>query len=179
MQSHYRTALDKLIREFVNDPNYLILWSGEIMTRRDLGGHVKDVWRSCLIKHKSNRTSRDLYYWRVRYKGKQISAHRIIYQKFIGELDSSLDINHIDGDGLNNAVENIELVTASENGKHRFRVLGHKPVIGNFKINQKIADQIRKDRAKGLPYSALCARYKLSKGTISQIINNKIWKIAA
>lgn len=165
---------DKLVVQFLTDDNYIVFWSGEILTRIDRAGHVQDVWRTAgLIERNKGNTP----YWRIRYKGKYLAAHRIIYQKFIGDLDPHLTINHKDGDGLNNNVENLELVTIGENTAHRFRVLGYKGVPGNSKINAQIAEQIRKDHAKGLPYSALTARYGLSKGTISMIVNGKIWKV--
>lgn len=171
---HKITNGDKLIKKLLKNPDYLVLWSGEIMTRRDLGGHVQDTWRTCLVKHKGSRSL--CSYWRVRFEGKLLQAHRIVFQKFLGELNDEMHINHKDGDGLNNCVENLELVTPSENNIHRYRVLGRAPVIGHSKINQAIASQIRADRAKGLPYKALCEKYGLVKGTISGIINGKNWK---
>lgn len=166
---------DKLIQEFLKDPNHMVFWSGEIMTRVDRQGHVQNEWRSCLNKKEKLKGQARTNYWRVRYKGVQLQAHRIVYAKFIGELHHGMVINHKDGDGLNNSVENLELITQSENNTHKYRVLGHSPSYGNAKINQKIADAIRADRAKGLPYSALKAKYKVSMGTLSEIMNNKIW----
>lgn len=175
MKKNSHAKHDDLIRQMITDPNYMIFYSGEIQTRIDRGGHLSDTWRVCgTAEHHKSRSK----YWYVRYKNVRLQAHRIVYQKFVGELDARLVINHKDGDGLNNSVENLELVTQGENNAHRYRVLGYAGVRGNAKITQKIADKIRKDAAKGLPYSALCAKYKLAKSTVSMIVNNQIWKAA-
>lgn len=91
---------------------------------------------------------------------------------------SGMQINHIDGSGLNNAVENLEMVTASGNMIHAYRVLGRKPVIGNAKITQEIAEKIRADRAKGDTYRVIGKRYGICKSNISYIVNAKTWKAA-
>ena len=88
----------------------------------------------------------------------------------------SLQVNHIDGNPANNHIDNLEQVTGSENMLHSFRELGRDAVIGNFKIDHAIADQIREDRKKGLKYRELQTKYGLAKSTISCIINLKTWK---
>jgi HNH endonuclease len=160
-----------LIEALVFDPNYMILSCGEVLTRIKKNGRVGSDWR--LMGHKTKKNPR---YWVLKYKGKNLFIHRVVYRKFFGYLGDRLEINHKDGDGLNNHIENLELVSHSKNVAHSFRVLNRPAVIGNFKINKKIADKIRFDHERGLPYSALCAKYKLSKGTISLIVNGKIWK---
>jgi hypothetical protein len=167
---------DAHIAALLKDKNYLVLWSGEVMTRIDRGGHVQAEWRSCLVKHHSSKSATHASYFRVQYKRKHLQAHRIIYAKFLGELRDDLCINHKDGDGLNNCVENLELVTMSANNAHRYQVLKQAAVIGHSKITQKIADKIRADHVAGKSYRLLCAKYGMSKGNISAIINGKIWK---
>lgn len=52
-------------------------------------------------------------------------VHRVVYQKFIGDLNPSLDINHIDGNRTNNHRANLEQISRSENLKHSYK-LGRK-----------------------------------------------------
>lgn len=110
---------DVLIKELCSDKNYNILKTGTILTLRALNGvlSVKGIWRPLALEVCSEG------YCRVRYQAKYLNLHRIIYQKFIGDLNPSLEINHIDGNPSNNNVENLELVTRSENMLHSFRVL--------------------------------------------------------
>lgn len=47
-------------------------------------------------------------------------VHRIIAETFIPNLENKKQINHIDGNKLNNNYNNLEWATASENTKHAF-----------------------------------------------------------
>jgi len=111
----------------------------------------------------------------VSFKSKTILVHRIVYAKFKGRLDKTLQINHIDGNPSNNRPENLELITHSQNMIHRYQVLKRPAVIGRKKINQEIANEIRSRRIAGEKYSTLMKDYKLCKSTISYIVNKKTW----
>lgn len=53
---------------------------------------------------------------------KHYSVHRLVANAFLGlDLDSSLEINHIDGNKQNNAINNLEIVTRRENVQHAWR----------------------------------------------------------
>ena len=51
----------------------------------------------------------------------QESIHRLVAKAFIPNPFNKPEINHIDGDRLNNAVDNLEWCTRSENEQHAFR----------------------------------------------------------
>lgn len=54
--------------------------------------------------------------------------------------------------------------------------VSRKNKISNTKINFKIAEQIRKQHKRGTKGYLLAEKYNLSVGSVSGIINNKIWK---
>ena len=56
------------------------------------------------------------YYLRVRIKGRDTKAHRLLAKAFLGlEIDNkSQFIDHLDGNGLNNSFENLRLATSQE-----------------------------------------------------------------
>ena len=54
-------------------------------------------------------------YVRYNLQGKLYSAHRLVYETFIGEIPDGYIIDHIDGDRQNNSLENLRCITQSEN----------------------------------------------------------------
>lgn len=64
-------------------------------------------------------------------KSKTTKVHKIVAKTFIDNPFQKPCINHIDGDKLNNSVENLEWCTNSENDKHAFRLgLRKSPLLG-------------------------------------------------
>lgn len=58
----------------------------------------------------------------IRIDGVKYLAHRLIYAIVHGVDPGALLVDHIDGDKLNNKIENLRLATNAENGRHR---VGH------------------------------------------------------
>lgn len=50
---------------------------------------------------------------------KRYYAHRVIWEMHFGEIPKGLCIDHIDGDGLNNRLSNLRLVSLSDNQRNR------------------------------------------------------------
>ncbi len=56
-------------------------------------------------------------------------VHRLVFMYFYGDIPDELQINHKDGNGHNNDLENLELMTPSQQMLHAVQVLGRK--VGN------------------------------------------------
>ena len=59
------------------------------------------------------------YYARKKRSSKTLALHRIIYVMRIGDIPIGMTVDHKDGDIYNNSVENLQLITRSENTKKR------------------------------------------------------------
>lgn len=61
-------------------------------------------------------------YMAITIKGRHFNLHQLVANAFLGyDFHDKLQVNHIDGNKLNNNVENLEVVTRSENMKHAWK----------------------------------------------------------
>lgn len=96
------------------------------------------------------------------------NVHRIIAKAFIPNPKGLREVNHKDGNKLNNAVSNLEWVSARENQIHA----RNNGLEGSSKISMEIAEMIRKDNGSN---RELAKKYGLKKTEIGLIRQNKRW----
>jgi len=58
-------------------------------------------------------------YKRVYFDGKTCAVHRVIWEMFNGAIPDGMQVDHIDGNPENNKIENLRLVTSSQNAMNR------------------------------------------------------------
>ncbi|MBN8541610.1 MAG: HNH endonuclease [Deltaproteobacteria bacterium] len=165
-----RSKNDDVIRDLIASGQFIANNDGTVYSFRSLQGHPIEKPRVV------NQTTKERGYKCIKWRDKHLAVHRIVFQFYLGELDSSLVINHKDGNPSNNHVSNLEQVTQGRNNEHRYRELGHKPVVSNARINQSTADEIRRQHESGKSYRQLVREFGISKSTVSYIINHKTWK---
>lgn len=97
-------------------------------------------------------------------------VHRLVAEVFIPNPKNLREVNHKDGNKLNNSVDNLEWVTTRENQLHA-RDMGLKT---KCKINKEIANMIRADVGT---HRELAKKYGLKKTQIGLIRQNKRWVV--
>lgn len=114
---------------------------------------------------------------RLNEKHIPVKVHRLqAYQKF-GEIIFNEDIvvRHLDGNGLNNSWDNIDIGSYSDNmmdkpKEERIRIASN----ANKKYSDELVLEIKAYRDLGHTYTEIMEKYNInSKGTLSYIINNR------
>lgn len=109
----------------------------------------------------------------VKYK----LLHRLVAQHFIPNPLGLAEVNHIDGDKLNNKVSNLEWCTREYNVQHAFK-LGLKTQKGSSNANTKLSevDVITIYKLKGLDtIRNIARRFKIHYTTVSNIWTGYNW----
>lgn len=100
-------------------------------------------------------------------------VHRVVAQAFIGIPDGFV-VNHKNGNKTDNRVENLEVVTPTENERHKWDVLG-TGAKSSSKITQSDADEIRRLRKSGMTLKSIARIYGVAFTNIHHIVTNKTW----
>ena len=115
-------------------------------------------------------------YLKVTIGGQKYFIHRLVAQKYLDNPYNKEQINHKDGNKLNNCVENLEWVTNFENRKHAVQNKLH--LCGEncpwAKLTQINVDQIRDNKI--LSIKELANKFCVSKSTINDILKYRTWK---
>lgn len=107
---------------------------------------------------------------------KYASIHRLVLLTFIGYSD--LEVNHLDGNPLNNHIDNLEYCTGAQNREHAI----HNKLLprGSKHHNAKITDidvmDIRKLYSEGIGPTAISKKYPITRNVVKDIIKRRTWK---
>ena len=112
---------------------------------------------------------------------RHIQTHRLVWLWFKSDIPEDMEINHIDGNRLNNRLKNLELLSHIDNTKHAHK-LGLVPYFsgsknGQSKLTEAIVSKLRK-RYKRKPFNMaeMAKKYNVSKQVISLALRGKTWK---
>jgi hypothetical protein len=105
------------------------------------------------------------------------ARHRLIAEAYVPG-DTSLTVNHKDGNKRNNSIENLEWITCAENVRHAFATglassLGSRgSKNGRSRLTEGLVREIRKSPESS---SALATRLGVSAGAIYKVRNMERW----
>lgn len=112
-------------------------------------------------------------------KPKTHRVHRIFATEFLPNYENKPNINHIDGDKLNNNLHNLEWVTQKENIQKAFETgLVNNTGVNNGQcvLNENKVLKIKKLLSAGETQSSIAKKYNVTRSCILKINLNKTWK---
>lgn len=155
-------------RIFKECPRYLVSSCGKIwdskgrrfLKQTNLRGYLR-----CSINYGDYKKT-----WRV---------HRLVAITYLECNDTSLQVNHIDGDKENNNESNLEWVTSKENIHHAWNTglaSGKKGIShGQSILTDEIVKDIISFKGKGIPQWKVAEMFGTVQTNISLIWRNKAW----
>lgn len=156
--------MEEIFKEYPYDIRYLVSNTGEVIGQ---------------YNNKLSKTINQQGYYQLNIGGKNKRVNRLVAETFIGEIPMGYQVNHIDGDKLNNHQNNLEIITPSENTKHAYRI-GLKSAKGS-KNNLSILNEDKVSKIKSrLNNKESCkdiaVDYNVSAWCIHNIKQGKTWK---
>ena len=120
----------------------------------------------------------------VSHEGKRAKylVHRLVAEAFIPNPDNLPVVNHIDGNKLNNNVDNLEFVSYGGNLAHAYKT-GLRSCDGELNNMHKLTEtevlEIRRNYVKGKHSEnnsrGLANKYGVNPKTILNIVNGRSW----
>lgn len=114
---------------------------------------------------------------------RNIDYHKVVADCFIPNPKKLRDVNHKNGNKLDNRVENLERVTHSENVIHAYKTGLAKKQLGeshhSHKLTRQDVEYIRSVYSKRDPHYgavALSNKFGVDRTTIFDIVNGKTWR---
>ena len=114
---------------------------------------------------------------------KSYRVHRLVALAFVPNKNGYPDVNHLDGDKLNNCAINLEWSNDSLNISHAYATGLCKPLKGDMNPNSKLSAvdvlAIREEYARDKHHGAIrdiARKYKVVPNTIFSIVHNKKWR---
>lgn len=149
--------------------------AGRIETNRKWNGH-RDVEADWYVCDRADGKGYRYVSWHM----VRVKAHRLAWCLYHpGEDLSGSEINHLDGDRLNNRKDNLEKCDAVRQSKHAFdtglnpsRGEGHKLA----KLNDDRVREMRALRHLGVPYTRIAKKFGVTAATARHVCTRHTWK---
>ncbi len=164
--------------ELPENPGYRIGDNGTIQSRlnRNHG------WRNDWLPIRTTISKLGYVNVRIRVDGrnKTFTMHRLVAALFIPNPDGKPEVNHRNGNKLDNAVGNLEWATKSENHFHAYKTGLRKKRLGELASSTKLTAEkvieIRHRYEGGESGYSLAKEFDVAAVTIMAIVKRKTWR---
>lgn len=163
--------------DFLGCPGYRVGDDGSVWTRKKTGGHgLYDTWRAIRADPGHAGHKRVL----LMPGRNRVSVHHLVLLAFVGPRPPGMQCRHFpDRDPANNNVWNLRWGTHTENMRDKRLHRTSRVQRGASNVMAKLSDQqvidIRREHADGKPQHRIAEERRLSKSTVSLIVNRKLW----
>lgn len=142
--------------------------------RRDLGGQRVRAGR--ILRQSRGGPAKSYLYACLSRDGRALSkrVHGLVAAAFLGPRPPGKEVNHLDGNGTNNSLENLEYVSHGENERHAV-AMGLKAIgtrHGLAKLNDRL---VREIRASSESSRSVARRLGVSKTTVLLARKGATW----
>ncbi len=165
----------KIISDF---PNYEVSNHGRV--RRRVTG--RGTWAGRILSDRVTTVGYKAVSLSNDYQHAYPSVARLVLTAFVGDPPDSYQANHINGDKLDDRIENLEWTTRDENMQHAKRTGLLRPVQGEKHYAAILtADQVLEIRAfdlslPGISQKRLAKMYGVAESTIEDIRGRHSWR---
>lgn len=161
---------------------YAVSDQGRIARTSTYGRNPRPVWK--IMKPRPKKRGYMVAHVCKDGKDKDVLMHRAVWRAFCDEIPDGMEINHKNGITSDNRLENLEVVTRSENSIHAFRVLGRKNFYvvqrgskqGGSKLTEADIPEIFKLFRSGMSYKEIASRHSVTPECIGFVIRRKQWR---
>lgn len=141
----------------------------------DASGHKRKVQSIDIFVSKNNRRKVMIF---INGKQKNMYVYRLVAIAFIHNPENKPEVNHKDGNTLNDSKDNLEWSTDKENKEHAvlngLTAKGERN--GNSVLNLEIVNSIKRDlNAVIRPYKVIAEKHNTSVYNVSDIKNKRSW----
>lgn len=141
--------------------------NGQVFAKTTLAGRPKGF---TLKRPSLNKQRKYLY---LRTTNKNFILHRLVASAFIPNPDNKPEVNHKDGNKLNNHLSNLEWVTSRENINHAIKsgaMRQMKKNEGNLKYTQEQINEVYNLAIEGMTYAKAGSVHGMPYSTVAHLM---------
>ena len=157
---------EQMEKDIPNHPGFKARTDGTIIGKRGrpMNGHVDSCGYREVLLSENGKTN-------------NARVHRLMAETFIPNPYNLRDVNHKDGNKLNNDISNLEWVSHSSNVKHAYDNGLENKVLGEDHHGSKLNDElIRYIRQSNKSNYGLAKELGVDPSTIRDARNKKTWR---
>lgn len=151
---------------------------GQIRSLRQSKSHGGTKVRDIPLLRKAHLNTSGYWHIGLQMNGRHysISNHRLVALAFIPNPNNFPEVNHIDGNKLNNSIENLEWVSSRNNQLHAYK-LGLRKKLGLEENPKSILNrvQVLEIFNSSLTRRELSVKYGISISGINNVKNGYAW----